>query len=270
MKLHSHLVSSPQFLGATSSGSASAEDFVYVVNEDGTAAVCQWNRSEGMISWRPWETEGAFLAIYQAFGRTHAVVQRSLGGQVGNHREFFHEDAVMDCISAMSLRGGVVEGGEAYWGGISSYANHLTGETVPVYFEGWDMGDFLIDAAGRPVRNGEDLLFPVFDGYAQVGLARPVRVVPWSRRSARTQSGVREVKREVELYLSVRETSAFKVDGLSFGEYRVGEDMTAPPRLRTQQFRVVNKGAAAYKRHVISQDRPGKFCLTKLGYKVVI
>ncbi len=272
-KFHSHLISTPVRLGATASGSATPEDFLYVTNSDGTATICQWDRDNQLISWRPWETQGQFKSIYQAFGEMHAVVDRTIATVATRFRERFETSAVMDCVAAVNVSTGFPEGeaGVAWAGGTTAFATHLEGHTATVYEEGWDHGDRVISAAGKPLDDaGAVLDYPDYQAVVQVGLPFDVEITPWSRRSASTQRGVREVKRLIALFVTVQSTGVFKIAGKSYGGYRVGENSEIPPPLRDQQYKVTVLGTDSYEDVPITRDRPGPFLLTKLGYRVVV
>lgn len=270
---HPHLVKTPIRLGATSSGHERPEQFIYAINSDGTAAICQWNRDENLISWRPWVTDGAFVAIYQAFGKTHAVVDRQIAETDRRVFERFEYGIVMDCVAAVSISNTALTGsaGADFFAGVTRFATHLIGHTSAIYFEGWDMGDLQINGAGLPIdQNGEIIFYPEYEGISQVGLPFVMRIIPWARRSVRTQRGLRTVKRLIETYVTVQDSSQVEVGGTLYGAYRANEDLGAPPPLRSDQFRVVHLGGDAYEAVTILKDRPGPFRLLKLGYRVVI
>lgn len=272
-KYHSHHVRRPAHLGATTFGSEKPEQYVYVTNGDGTAAICQWDRDNNTLSWCPWETDGAFSAIYQCFGRTHAVVNRTIIGAAITFRERFATGIFMDCVAAIWIDSANLQGqaGVAFEHGNTAFATHLDGHSAAIYFEGWDMGDRNINAAGKALDDDGNLLnYPNYSGVSQVGLPFDVEVVPWDRRSVRTQNGTREIKRKIELYVSVHESGPYVVAGRNYGGYRAGEDLTMPPPFRSEQIRVDLTGGQFYERVPIRKDRPGPLRITKLGYKVVI
>jgi hypothetical protein len=274
-KYHGHLMNGPVKLGGTTSGSKTPEQFIYVVNSDGSAAVCQWDRDEDKLSWRPWDTEGNFLVIDQVFGKVNAIVERDTSTGLEKYRETFFGEAVMDAVRGVKVSNGNLGGqeGQSYFGGTTAYATHLNGltATASVYFEGWDYGDLDINAGGRPLdADGNVFDYEDYDGIAQVGLNFIVRIVPWARRSVNTQRGTRDVKRIVEMYVTVLATGTFKINGDEFGAYRVGEDLSEPPPLRDQQYRVGLAGGSSFEEIPIERVRPGPFQVLKVGYRVVI
>ena len=109
-KYHSHLVSGPTKIGATASGSQTPENFVYVVNSDGTAAVAQWDRDESRLSWRPWVTDGSFISIYQAFGKTYCIANRTVNSVAKTFRERFENGIYVDCGACVQISNAFPEG----------------------------------------------------------------------------------------------------------------------------------------------------------------
>lgn len=270
---HSHLISSPVFLGATSAGSARPESFVFAINSDGTAAVCQWDRTANKVGWRPWITAGRYKSIYQAFGSIWSVVDRAVGGFTGVFRERFTFGVYLDCASAIGISGvdGSLSTGQAYEGTLAKLPAHLFGLTPAVYLDGWDLGDLALQADGTPLdADAVAYEFPTYAGFAQVGLPFTIRVTPWPRRSTQSQRGPREIKRTVKTFITVLDTLAFKYQGYQFGGYRVGEDLSVPPVVRTEEFDVIVSGRSDYEDRPIIVDRPGPFTLLKLRHKVTV
>jgi len=272
-KFHSHLVNSPVFLGATATGSEQPEYYIYVVNSDGTVAVCQTDRDDGSLSWRPWDTDGKFKAVYHCFGKSYALVDRTINGVSMRFRERFEFGLPMDCVAAVKISGAFPEGqsGVVFDQGVTAFATHLNGHTATVFMEDWDIGDYPINAQGKPVDVNSNVIdYPDYEGIAQVGLNFQTRIVPWSRRSVNTQRGTREVKRLIAMFVTVQDSTAYEIDGFQHGAYRAGEDLTKPPPRRSEQVKVTFVGKEGYEGIPITQTRPGFLKILKIGYRVVI
>ncbi len=272
---HNHLITDPIEIGATVSGSENPERVIYVVNADGSAAICQWDRTENIIGWRPWQTDGKFLSIYQAFGKIQAIVDRTRTGFTGVFRETFVKGIYVDCCAALLKEtGSNGTAGQAFFGGTTALADHLYDLTVAVFYENWDMGDRSLSSAGRALEpDGQELSYPetgLTQAYVQVGLPFEIDVTPWDRRSVNTQRSTRQIKRMTHIFVTVQDTLAFDAEGQSFGGYRVGEDLSVPPPLRSKEYKVVLRGRAAFRDRPITVTRPGPFRLLKLRYRVVI
>lgn len=270
---HSALFNAPKFLGATKTGSKRPEHFIFVVNDDGTAAVCQWDRAQNKIGWRPWETNGQFVSIYQAFGAIHAVVDRSIDTFSGRFRERFEDGVYLDCSSFIQIEDGDVAAVRVpHYGSTSELPVHLYGATPAMYLDGWDFGDVVLAVDGSPV-TANDLPFEYPDSYAgfiQAGLTFEIRVVPWDRRSVNTQRGPRDVKRVIKTFITVQDTLSFTYEGYTFGGYRADDDLSQPPPARSEEYSAITGGRGAFIDRAIVSDRPGPFNLLKLKYRVTI
>lgn len=250
-RYHGDVVKDPVYIGATSTGSERPEDFIYVVGADGEAAVCQWDRSGNVISWRPWDTQGEFKSIYHCFGKTYCIADRLVGGETVRFRERFETGVYLDCSSDV--------------------ATHLEGEVAATYFEGWDLGDNEINASGLPIDgNGNLIEFPAYEGDAQTGFLVDMKIVPWARRSVDTYRGTRDVKRLIDLYVTVQDTLEFEINGFSFGGYAGNDDFTLPPPARSEEYRFEYFGDGPFEEISITKRRPGPFRMTKLKHRVTV
>lgn len=268
-----HLIKDPVRLGATATGADRPEMFVVATLADGTAAVAQWDREENSLSWRPWDTPGKYRAIYQSSGKLHALVDREIAGQTKRFRERFEYGVYVDCMSSLSVDAGNRAGAENVpaYGVKTKAAQHLSGHSASVYFEGFDMGDRSIRPDGWPDDDGQRLTYPDGNnGLAQIGLHFDLVVVPWSRRSVQTVRGNRDVKRLISMFLTIQSTGVYEVNGVLFGGYHVGEDLTKPPPLRSKEVKATILGAQHYKRVEITRSRPGPFTLLKIKQRVVV
>lgn len=252
----------PVALGATTYGTEGQEQFVYVVTADGGAWVCQWDRDQSRISWRPWQTDGSFVCVYQCLGKSYAIIDRSIADMAVRSREVFTEAAVLDSMESMDIPLGA---------GVDLEFPRLAGHVCAVYYGGWDLGDVQIDVDGAPVDADGNLIdFPADDYTVQVGLPFSITVRPWPRRSQRTQWGTREVKRIVSFFTTVQDTGPIMVDGKSYGGYRIGDDVSVPPALLNDQIKTIVDGDEAFSTIPIEKDRPGPFTILKIGQRVVI
>ena len=272
-KYHSHLIVDPVGLSASITGAREPEQYVYVTLADGTLAVCQWDLDEAKVSWRPWSTVGSFASIYGAAGNVVALVDRTIDGAAVRFSERFVTGLYVDACAALDVSSSATAGavGVDYIGGVTALAPHLYGETPSVYYAGWDLGDRSLNASGEVLNDaGNVVTYGETAGVVQVGLPVAVRLVPWPRKSARTQSGVREVKRQIECLLTVQGTGLFSIDGDQFNGYMAGDDVDLPPPVRDRQVRITLNGGNSFREIEIARSRPGPFRILKIGYRVVI
>lgn len=274
-RYHSHLFTGTTHLSATSRGSDAPEDFLFAVQSDGSVNVCQWSQSEEIISWRPWTTQGNFLSVFQGTNANFAIVERTIDGTDYKMYERFSDLAFLDCAGLRNHTGASagVGGVALFFDGIEINGHgHLIGETVSVYFEGWDFGDLELSAEGLPqnAQYDEDQIFPAYQGLSQAGFAFEIECEPWARRSINTQRGTRSVKRIVDLMFTVMNTGEIEINGETFGGYLASDDFSAPPPARSKEYRTALAGGSHDRVHSIKKGRPGPFLLSKIGYRVTI
>lgn len=273
-QFHNHLLTGPVYLGSTQFGSERPEQYVYVTNADGTAAVAQWDRAQNKIGWRPWVTDGRFLSIYQAFGSMYAVVDRDRSGFTGQFREKFVTGVYMDCVAGLSVDTSNRYGqtGVSWIGGTTKLAPHLHDLTVAVYMEGWDLGDRSLNATGEVLDDDgvTKLQYPDYTGTVQVGLPFAVRMVPWARRYADYQRSTRDIKATTHVFVTCQDTLAYKFNGRDWGGYRIGDDVSVPPALRSEETKFIVGRGTQYEEYVLETVRPGPMRILKLRYRVVV
>lgn len=243
------VVSSPVWLSAPSDDSERPERYIYIVNADGTAGIMRWERSrQQVIGWFPWTTDGLFKSIFHAFGAMYCVVDRTVSWRI----EKFNADTYVDS-DAGSLTG-----------------HHLTSQSVVVWHEGWDYGDFTVDGSGNVEDN--DGVVPTLHvaGTPQAGLPFTAEIEPWPRRSTEFYGASRAVKRLVLMVVSFIDTVEAKFNGAIWGGYVSGDDLTSPPSPQTIDVKFGASGRESYERNVITHDRPGTFGVTMIKQKVTL
>ena len=165
---HSHLIKSPVRLGSTNNDSDRPERFVFIINEDSSAAVMRWERGPAFesdsVGFVPWTTTGDYKSIFMAFGKTHAIVERTINSVVVKFLERLDSTAFVDAATGFATGGVncvvdengdslVDESGDSVCGEIPS-AVHLIGHTASVYLDDYDLGDRLIAAMRAAVAAG--------------------------------------------------------------------------------------------------------------------
>ena len=74
--LASHLLTDIKSLTAIKGTSLDVSDYVYAINEDGSIAVMNTLRSEGLLGWTHWETEGEFVDACVLSKEVYILVKR--------------------------------------------------------------------------------------------------------------------------------------------------------------------------------------------------
>lgn len=280
---HSHLISSPIRLGSTNNDSDRPERFVFIINDDFSAAVMRWERGPAFdgdsVGFVPWTTAGDYKSIFMAFGKTHAIVERTINSSVVRFLERLDATAFVDAGSGFSTSALICvvdENGDQlvdesgdHVCGKPPPAIHLAGHTASVYLDDYDLGDRVIDADGIPLdENGDPLVLPSSTNEAQIGLSFPTRITPWSRRSVEGINKRRESQRIIRLSVAVQDTLRFSVNGEDWGGYRIGDDLSVPPQRRTEHAHFYPMVREPYQDIPLVRDRPGPFRVTAMYFKV--
>lgn len=279
---HSHLVKTPIRLGATSNDSDRPERFVFVINQDGSAVVMRWERrgarDNDVVGFVPWSTDGAYKAIYMAFGQIHAIAERTVNAATVTYLERIDSTAFLDAASGFGTDllclvdendALLIDENDAALCGETASAVHLAGHTATVFLDDFDFGDHTVDSDGFPLdENGERIAFPSSEEQVQVGLPYTTTIIPWSRRHVDGFNKRREAQRIIRLTVAVQDSLRFKVNGEKWGDYRAGEDLSQPPPRRTAHAHFYTMKREAYQENTIVRDRPGPLRITAMYYKV--
>ncbi|GGE29911.1 hypothetical protein GCM10011360_17470 [Primorskyibacter flagellatus] len=273
---HKHLVKSPRRLCGPSLDSREVEKFVLIINGDGTIAAVSWQSSlkDETVGFTPWETQGRFVSVAPIFGGYWAIVERDFASTV-RFFEAFDETLVLDCASIgedlsipmeLDANGeGLTVNGEPLLVGTPS-TMHLAGETVDYYIEGWDAGSFEVNDDGTITDE------PDVAGVRQVGLNFRCSVKPWPIEIIESERAGSLKARVMELNVSVQNTHGYEVvcNGVvnKVGAYHFGDDLTAPPKARTEVRHFTVFGNRDHPDLEVRRVRPGKFRILALGQKV--
>lgn len=78
----------------------------------------------------------------------------------------------------------------------------------------------------------------------------------------------REAQRIIRLTVAVQDTLRFSVSGEDWGGYRIGDDLSLPPPLRTEHARFYPMEREHYQNIPLVRSRPGPLRVTAMLYKV--
>lgn len=257
---HNHLIKSPVSLCGPALSSKQPENYVFVINGDGTLAAVSWLESmrDENVGFSPWTTEGTFINVSPFNGRYCAIVDRADRDGQSRYIECFDNTCVLDG-SVFLTADEVVAGATLPWGGVDATA----------YSEGWDAGDFRVNYQ-YVLRNPET--FPTGSDIYEVGLNYEARVQPWPAEQIDSGRAGTFKARVMELIVSVQNTLAFDVfcNGRpkSVGAYSFGDDTDMPPPLKTQVYRFSVFGNRDHPEMEIIKSRPGPFRILAIGQKV--
>lgn len=216
------LLTNPRSLGADVAITSRSERYAYAINDDGTLACVKYDAPNATvpIGWTPWTTRnGAFRSIFSAGGKSFAIVQRIVNLADVWTLEEFDETLYMDCCSAFS-------------GAASLLANYASTTISVMSDETWYRGDFALDGTGA-----FDTDFDLDDGAYTAGNDFTVSfepTVPAPDHPAYVYGKRIGIPR---VFLHLKDTGAYYLNGILSPAYRMGEDTDLPPPLRSEEKR---------------------------------
>jgi len=95
-----HLISSPVDVAAQRGASGDEANYVFLVNDDGTMAVLNTLRSEGITAWTHWQTDGNILAVTVVVDVVYFMVQRTINSVT----KYYLEKADFDTYTDSNLK----------------------------------------------------------------------------------------------------------------------------------------------------------------------
>lgn len=262
---HSHLIRTPRKLCGPSLFAQTPEKYLFVVNADGTLAAVSWfaDFEVDSVGFVPWETQGSFRSVSPIFGGYWAIVDRMINGAVVRFLERFSDDTNMDCSALISVEEALTVNGQPLMVNgqpltVSTPASTpLIGAAVHVSGGGWYGGTRTVAADGS-VPDVEDL--PVG---SIAGFNFDARVMPWPVENIDHPKAGMLKARLIRGSVSVMHTGPFDVRAnrstRAIGGYRVGEDLSQPPPLRTEVSKFSVIGRRDHPEIEIIRDKPGAF-----------
>lgn len=275
--LHKHLIKAPRALCGPSLGSSAAEKYVFVINGDGTIAAVSWQESlrDENVGFAPWQTNGKFVKVSPIFSGYWAIVDRVVDGETNRFLERFDDNMTVDCgvestsrsvAESLTVNGELLTVNGEELTVYRPFMDHLPGETVAYYIEGWDAGDFVVQADGTV--EGE----PDYDGVRQVGLNFVASAEPWPVEIIESPRIGEVTVRVMSVIVSVQNTLGYEVmcNGVRnrVNAYDFGDDLSRPPIPKTNVRRFTIYGNRDHPEIIVSKTRPGPFRILAIGQKV--
>jgi hypothetical protein len=155
--LSSHLLVTPVDIAARRATSTDEQDLVYVVNSDGTMAVLQTLRSQGITAWTLLETDGSFLAVVADGDDVYVIVERLINSVTVRFLELLSDVYFLD--SSVRYTAGLPT---ATFTGL----DHLEGETLQVRCDDLVLADVTVSS-------GSVTISQAATSYCEIGLAFP-------------------------------------------------------------------------------------------------
>ena len=255
--LSEHLIRDPVDLAARKGGSADADDYLLVVNGDGTVAVLTTLRAQEVVAWALWQTDGAVrrVAVLDS-GEVFFAVERGGSMRLEQWDESLYVDAGVRMITGLPAT--IVAG-----------LGHLEGRDVAVR----------IDGATHPPRrviNGEIGLERPAQSEVQVGLPFEVvlRTMPAEPAPKGGLPAIAGLARIPRVTVRVHESAPFLLNGRQITMRRFADapasPLDAPPPVLSGDFRL--SGFTGWQRRAqieLRQAEPQPLAVLALAYDIV-
>ena len=250
---HSQLINTPIGLAAPSLSNPTQENYLFIINSDGTLAVASFSQtlSEPAVGIVPWETNGEFRGIKSIYDTYWVIVDRTVDGGTERFLEAFDDGVYLD---------------SALLPASAPSTNHLIGQTVKVIDGFADQGAYVVAADGSITDE------PALPSDRQIGLDFEASMDPWAVQVIESvRHGVFDA-RCIRFLISVQDTVAINVKCNShtrtLGGYKFGEDLGEQPPLRTERYAVPVFGRRQNAELSVSKAQPGPFRILYLGQEV--
>lgn len=191
------LINSPVDMAALRGTANEQSNYVYLVNADGTVAVCNILREQKILAWVPWNTDGEFLSVAVINDEVYFAVKRTVNAVDIYYLEKLNSDLRVDAgvLDTLSPAGDVVTG-----------LSHLEAKSVRVVADGAVQPNATVTAGQITLERDATEV--------EVGVNYPVRAVtmPLNIDFGNGPTFTRR-KRFIEASLNVKETRGVYVDG---------------------------------------------------------
>ena len=250
--LSDHLIRNPIQAAHAGYFRGAPERYSFFVNgDDGTLAVLHFIAAENVLGWTLWQTDGAYRAVAEADGTVAAVVERTIGGSTVWTLETFDGDLTLDAAESFANADDT----------LSRYADQDVRVTASDGRR--DLGEVAVDASGNISVDTE------VSGPFEAGLFFAPRLTPLP--PATTVSGISiltRVRRINKVGVTVLNSGRYGVDGDFVPSYRVGEDLTAAPPLRSETRRFSLLGRSREPTFEVTQDAAVPLTVSALSMEV--
>lgn len=257
--LADHLVGAPTDMAVCYGSTKSGEQYLYLVNTDGTMAVFHSARSEKLAAWTLWETGSAalygnFISVASIGERVYTVVQR---GATYYLERFAESDLDLTLDSAEGYTNGSAT---TNWALGARFANKL----VSVVSDNYYMGDFTADVSGNIVLSAPVTSITAGYNYIPVIETLPVHMV--------LQDGVYtgRPKRIARAILGLDSTLAVSIQNNRFILRQVRDDFSQMPDLFTGKAEFFLLGFQRDATVIVTQTEPLPLRLLGIAMEVSI
>lgn len=220
--LATHLISTPNAYDVFYGSNKRPEQYMFVVNADGTVAVFHSIRTENLAAWTHWETRSgdSFDSVVVLGSKAFFSVLRN--GTYRLERLELDSEILTDCSKSMTSGSATTT-----WALGSVYAN----QTVHVTSNDYYLGAFTANSSGTITIN--NAVTSIVAGYNY-----ELEIIPNSPDKELQQGPLTGIpRRVVSVIAHVHDTLNLRVDGKDMVGYSVGDDLSVPPPRQSKKIR---------------------------------
>jgi hypothetical protein len=268
---HSHLFNSPIAMAVANDGAQVPEQYVYVLNTDGTIAVGKFDVGKEWAGWLPWNGAGSInwissLGQTPIFSTTYTSnhVPVTIAEQLDLSQ--YVDGAVTLNNVTTNMQSGVL--GPVWW---------LANGTVDLIDGVKPLGTHSVDGSGnvRLLDPSEDLSSPTI----MAGLAWQAILEPFIQHVQGGKNEGQRVKRQKikRVAISVQNSTGFVMQGIGkikcvrrISPWNVGDDQGQPPPLRETTYSFRTRGRDYDPRVALVKDLPGPITVAEWGAETTV
>ena len=227
------LIRNPQALGSSEGDTDHPEQYLFVANDDGTLAVMRHQRApfEQKMGWVLWENESVdFIYADTMCGKIRAIAEKDGVRAMLRFEDDAYVDWGIEYQSGDEIPEGVDIWGDRYWG-----------QKPNCYLPG---GPF---KAGCSFYKCVDL---------------------WQGEIEQTNRKGFVCQRNGRTSIVTKDSASYVYNGQRKPHYQSGDDVSAPPVLRTEKHRFSNLGRFDHAEHLIEKPEPGPLCILAVSMEV--
>lgn len=273
---HRSLFNGIKSLAASSGTPKAASRQIFVVNDDGTMVIGQYNSDRGYVGWLPWDSQGTVHAVSARFGDVVVSSVYPAGPGTIAVAERINYDALLDCsitasggsfVNYLELSGGEPLSllGDDFLTLSGFRTQFLAGSVLQVLADGFYLGNATIGPGGE--LTGFDQFNMVTVGYSFDWNLEPN--IPAFEGGE--SFGQRLRRRKIsKIMIKVKDTQEFRCGNKLLAGYEGGDDTSLPMPLRTGVYQARQVGRDYDPTYELKQSFPCRFKLQELTTEVTV
>lgn len=208
--LSNHLIRNPSDIAFRKSTELDSADYLFLVNDDGTLAVFNTNRSQAVSGWSLIEIDGKILSIGIELDTIFVTTERTINGVTARYIEYFDTKHSLDCSvyhdsTTASFPSSTFTG-----------LDHLNGETVLVIADGSNLTPVTVSGGSATIERDATSSVEFGLSFAQTG---DTSGDGWKLKQMPVEAALADgtmlgkKKRLVEVTVNVYATQSLKING---------------------------------------------------------